>query len=955
MRTDESIAIVGCSCRFPKAADLDSFWELLTAGRDAITEVPEGRWPSGQAPHARAGGFLDDVDLFDADFFGISPNEAAAMDPQQRLILELAWEAMEDAAIVPASLRGSGCGVFIGAAADDYSAMVALGGPAAITRHSLTGLHRGIIANRVSFTLGLHGPSLAVDTGQSSSAVAVHLACRSILGGECALAVAGGVNLNLVAGSALRAERFGALSPDGRCHTFDARANGYVRGEGGGVIVLKPLSDALADGDRVYCVVLGSAVNSDGDKDSLAVPNQLAQEAVLRAACARAAVDPASIQYVELHGTGTRVGDPVEAAALGGALGAGRDAGRPLLVGSVKTNIGHLEGAAGIAGVLKAALCIRRREIPPSLNFVTPNPDIPLDRLNLAVRSTGGPWPRPDEPLLAGVSSFGMGGTNCHLLLGQAPGAAVEAPGEVGPLLAWPISARSRGALRGQAARLSDFLAARSDLGLADVGFSLASTRSSFEHRAVVVARTRADFLRGLADLARGAPSPAVLDGRCDAPSGPGFVFSGQDTGWAAAAWLRLRDVSVFRREVLACAEAVDAHSDLSLADLLRHEPVDRDEVAQPLRLAVMLGLAALWRSVGVRPDAVVGRGIGEVAAARAAGALSIEDAARLAVWRGREAAEPPGVRPRPAEVAVYSAVTGERLAATDLDSGHWSRALGEHTRFERALGAMANDGHPVLIEIGPRTLNANQAPVAVAMEGGGWQEFLRAAARAHVRGTTVAWQVVNAEFGGRRVPLPTYAFQRERHWLACDPAGPPAPVEAPQPAGVPAASGPVRAGSVREVVLDAAAATLGHRQLAAGDATRTFKDLGFDSHAALELRDRVGDVTGLRLPASLVFDHPTPAALADHLRDRLAATEPAPAAASLDAALHTIGAAVAGLTVDDERAAVRARLLELVWRLDEEGAGTENGTDEELLATLEREFGPPPGPPHDRGDPHGE
>ncbi|MGW2547893.1 beta-ketoacyl [acyl carrier protein] synthase domain-containing protein, partial [Kitasatospora sp. NPDC001574] len=403
----EAVAVVGVACRLPGAADPEAFWKLLDTGASAVGAVPPQRFGGAEPP--RAGGWLDHVDRFDPEFFGLSPAEAAAADPQQRLVLELAWEALENAGVLPAALAGGRTGVFVGAIAADYTTLTT--GAGAITRHSLTGLNRGIIANRVSYALDLRGPSLTVDSAQSSSLVAVHLALESLRGGESDVALVAGVNLNLAAESTLTVDRFGALSPDDRCYTFDARANGYARGEGGVLLVLKPLTRAVADGDRVHAVLLGSAVNSDGATDGLTVPSADAQAAVVREAARRAGVAPGLVQYVELHGTGTRVGDPVEAAGLGAALGAGRPAEQPLLVGSAKTNVGHLEGASGIVGLLKTVLAVRHRRIPASLNFVTPNPDIPFERLGLAVRTDSGPWPNAAGRLIAGVSSFGVGGT----------------------------------------------------------------------------------------------------------------------------------------------------------------------------------------------------------------------------------------------------------------------------------------------------------------------------------------------------------------------------------------------------------------------------------------------------------------------------------------------------------------------------------------------------------------
>ncbi|MEU8384485.1 polyketide synthase, partial [Streptosporangium sp. NPDC048865] len=416
------IAVIGTACRLPGAPDPRAFWRLLDEGRGAVREIPGDRGSSAvlaglaqDNPGVRYGGYLDDIGGFDAGFFGVSPREAAAMDPQQRLVLELAWEALEDAGLVPATLSGSATGVFVGSIADEYAA---LSRASAIGRHTLTGTTRGIIANRVSYALGLRGPSIAVDTAQSSSLVAVHLAVESLRRGESRLALAGGVNLIVDPAGTAAVARFGGLSPDGRCHTFDRRANGYVRGEGAGLVLLKPLDAAVEDGDRVHAVLLGSAVNNDGTTGGLTVPSAEAQAEVIRKAWAAAGVSPSDVQYVELHGTGTRVGDPVEARGLGLA----RDGGPVLQVGSVKTNIGHLEGAAGIAGLLKTVLSVGERRLPASLNYSEPNPDIDLDAWRLAVRDRGGAWPREDERLVAGVSSFGMGGTNCHVVVAEAPG-----------------------------------------------------------------------------------------------------------------------------------------------------------------------------------------------------------------------------------------------------------------------------------------------------------------------------------------------------------------------------------------------------------------------------------------------------------------------------------------------------------------------------------------------------
>ncbi|MEJ2858518.1 MULTISPECIES: type I polyketide synthase [unclassified Saccharothrix] len=662
----DAVAVIGMAVRLPMADGPAAFWDLLRDGRDAITDAPEGRWGKGGV---NRGGFLDAVGDFDAGFFGISPREAAAMDPQQRLVLELAWEAVEDARIVPADLRGSRTAVFVGSIRDDYASLLYQHGDAAVTQHTVTGTHRGIIANRVSYAFDLYGPSLTVDAAQSSSLVAVHLAARSLRDGSADLALAGGVNLNLLGEGTVSLERFGALSPDGRSFTFDARANGYVRGEGGAVVVLKKLSRAIADGDQVYAVVLGSAVNNDGATDGLTVPSERAQTEVIRAAFADAGVDPARAQYVELHGTGTPVGDPIEARALGAAVGAHRD--EPLPVGSAKTNVGHLEGAAGIVGFAKAALSIRHRLLPPSLNFETPHPDIPLDELNLRVHTDLSSWPRPDEPLIAGVSAWGMGGTNAHVVLAEGPSldtalldtalpasidpaalaaptapaalAAPAAPGAEPPaaegsrVVPWLLSGRGQAALAGQAKALRDRLG---DERPADVALSLATTRAVFEHRAVVVGATRAELDAGVEALASGGASANVVQGTVGDPGRTVLVFPGQGSQWAGMA-VELMDFSpVFARHLEACAEALAEYTDWSLLDVLRGTEgapgLDRVDVVQPALFAVMVSLARLWQHHGLRVDAVIGHSQGEIAAAHVAGALSLSDAARVVALRSK-------------------------------------------------------------------------------------------------------------------------------------------------------------------------------------------------------------------------------------------------------------------------------------------------------------------------------
>ncbi|MEU5808948.1 type I polyketide synthase [Streptomyces sp. NPDC047718] len=973
--TTEAIAIVGMSCRLPHAENPAQLWQLLRDGRSAIGAPPAGR---PELP-ARPGGYLDDVSGFDAGFFGISPREASSMDPQQRLMLELAWEALEDARIVPSDLADSRTGVFVGVIADDYATLTRQHGAEGITRHTLTGLNRGVIANRISYTLGLHGPSAAVDTGQSSSLVAVHLAVESLRRGESAMAIAGGVNLNLVPESTIGPERLGALSPDGISFTFDARANGYVRGEGGAFVVLKPLHAALADGDPVYCVLHGSAMNNDGTTEGLAVPSPAGQQDVLRQAYERAEVSAEQVQYVELHGTGTKVGDPIEASALGAVLGDGRVDGSELRVGSVKTNVGHLEGAAGIVGLLKAALCIRHRELVPSLNFETPNPDIAFDELKLAVQRGLEAWPRPDEPLYAGVSSFGVGGTNCHVVLSDwrtesAAAEEEEPPGaESGPgVVPWVLSGRSAEAVAGQAERLASFLEGRPELDAAAVGRSLAVSRARFDHRAVVVGETREELLEGVRALAAGVPAAGVVSGRA-VPDGAGktvFVFPGQGSQWQGMA-LELFDSSpVFAGRLLECEAALAPFTDWSLLDVLRGADgapdFDRVDVVQPALWAVMVSLAALWRSVGIEPDAVVGHSQGEIAAAVVAGALTLEDAAKTVALRSRAIAKLAGtggmvsvalpadavreliapwggaidvaahngpestvvsgdpqaladlvaqgeakgyrartipvdyashsahvdsledelrelladITPRTGDITFFSTVTAQPLNGEELDGGYWLRNLRQTVRLEETTRALLDAGHRVFVEVSAHPVltsalsdTADQAGVrgtvvvgSLRRGDGGPARFLTSFAEAHANGVEVEWEQFLP--GSGLVDLPTYAFQREPYWLDGSPIRPAEVRAATARRNRPKRSAP--RGDELELVRAHAAAVLGHGSARDVDGDTPFKDLGFDSLAAVELRNALNAATGLSLPSGILFNYPTPAALAEHLRDQL-------------------------------------------------------------------------------------
>ena len=647
----EPIAVIGIGCRFPGASGPADFWQRLIAGTDAITEVPPDRFPLDDVfdPDpatpgtvvTRWGGFLADVDRFDAAFFGISTREASAMDPQQRLMLEMAWEALEDAGLPAEGLAGTKTGVFVGISTNDYGRRQ-FSDRRLIDAYAGTGNALSIAANRVSYQFDFVGPSVAIDTACSSSLVAVHLACRSLWSGDATLALAGGVNLILAPDITINFTKAGVMAPDGRCKAFDARADGYVRGEGAALVVLKPLSRARADHDRIYAVLLGSAVNNDGRTNGLMAPSRQAQEAVLRDAYACAGVSPGAVQYVEAHGTGTLLGDPIEIMALGSVLAADRAPGDRCAVGSVKTNIGHLEAAAGAAGLVKVALALRHGAIPPSLHFERPNPHIPFADLPLQVQRSLSDWPG-HGPRIAGTSAFGFGGTNAHVVLCEAPPpAAVRAEAARHDAGAVPVSARSPAALTAAVLALRDFLGTRAaeNASLGDIGHAAAVRRSHHRYRVAVAGRSVHEIAGRLTDLLDGWASSTPALAPTDPRRGVVFVFPGQGAQWLGMGRGLLEREAVFRASLEECDGALRRHVDWSLLERIagRDEAVRFDDigVVQPVLFAIQVALAAQWRSWGIEPSLVVGHSMGEIAAACVAGALSLDDAARIVCERSR-------------------------------------------------------------------------------------------------------------------------------------------------------------------------------------------------------------------------------------------------------------------------------------------------------------------------------
>jgi acyl transferase domain-containing protein/SAM-dependent methyltransferase len=648
----EPIAVVGMACRFPGAPDVDAYWALLRAGVDAVREVPPDRWDvdawfdaDPEAPgksYTRHGGFIDGVRGFDAAFFGVSPREAASMDPQQRLLLEVAWEALEDGGEDPSGLAGTDTGVYVGMSNSDYALLTgAADRVERLDAYHGTGAAFSIAAGRLSYVLGLHGPSLTVDTACSSSLLAVHLACQALRRRECGRALAAGVNLIVAPDATVKASRARMLAPDGRCKTFDARADGYVRGEGCGVVVLRRLADALADGNRILGVIRGSAVNHDGRTGGLTVPNGPAQQAVVRQALADAGAAPADVAYVEAHGTGTALGDPIEVQALAAVLGAGRPAGQPLLLGSVKTNIGHLEAAAGVAGLMKVLLALRHGEVPAHLHFVTPSPHIAWRDLPVAVPTATTPWPAHARRL-AGVSSFGFSGTNVHVIVEAPPAPSPEPAPVERPCHLLALSARRAGALAQLADRYVERLGATPAPAIADVAGTATAGRAHLSHRLAAVV-TSAEHARDTLLAWRAGRAPAGLATGV-APAGEpapdvAFLFTGQGAQYAGMGRALYEGEPVFRAAIDRCAAAVDGELERPLRELLygaAGDALERTGDTQPALFAVEWALAELWRAWGVEPAVVLGHSVGEYVAATVAGVLEPEDAVRLVAARGR-------------------------------------------------------------------------------------------------------------------------------------------------------------------------------------------------------------------------------------------------------------------------------------------------------------------------------
>ncbi|WJH70543.1 acyltransferase domain-containing protein [Mycobacterium tuberculosis complex sp. N0052] len=983
---NEPVAVIGVGCRFP--GDIDGperLWDFLTEKKCAITAYPD-RGFTNAGTFAESGGFLKDVAGFDNRFFDIPPDEALRMDPQQRLLLEVSWEALEHAGLIPESLRLSRTGVFVGVSSTDYVRLVSASAQQKSTIWDNTGGSSSIIANRISYFLDIQGPSIVIDTACSSSLVAVHLACRSLSTWDCDIALVGGTNVLISPEPWGGFREAGILSQTGCCHAFDKSADGMVRGEGCGVIVLQRLSDARLEGRRILAILTGSAVNQDGKSNGIMAPNPSAQIGVLENACKSARVDPLEIGYVEAHGTGTSLGDRIEAHALGMVFGRKRPGSGPLMIGSIKPNIGHLEGAAGIAGLIKAVLMVERGSLLPSGGFTEPNPAIPFTELGLRVVDELQEWPVvAGRPRRAGVSSFGFGGTNAHVIVEEAGSVGADTVsgradvgGSGGGVVAWVISGKTASALAAQAGRLGRYVRARPALDVVDVGYSLVSTRSVFDHRAVVVGQTRDELLAGLAGVVAGRPEAGVVCGVGKPAGKTAFVFAGQGSQWLGMGSELYAAYPVFAEALDAVVDELDRHLRYPLRDVIwghDQDLLNTTEFAQPALFAVEVALYRLLMSWGVRPGLVLGHSVGELAAAHVAGALCLPDAAMLVAARGRlMQALPAGgamfaVQAREDEVApmlghdvsiaavngpasvvisgahdavsaiadrlrgqgrrvhrlavshafhsalmepmiaeftavaaelsvglptipVISNVTGQLVADDFASADYWARHIRAVVRFGDSVRSAHCAGASRFIEVGPgggltSLIEASLADAQIVSVPTLRKDrpepvsVMTAAAQGFVSGMGLDWASVFSGYRPKRVELPTYAFQHQKFWLAPAPS-----VSDPTAAGQIGASdggaellassgfaarlagrsADEQLAAAIEVVCEHAAAVLGRDGAAGLDAGQAFADSGFNSLSAVELRNRLTAVTAVTLPATAIFDHPTPTELAQYL-----------------------------------------------------------------------------------------
>ncbi|MFB7588043.1 type I polyketide synthase [Streptomyces sp. NPDC056169] len=985
-RRQEPMAIVGMSCRFAGGiGSPEDLWDAVAAGKDLVSDVPEERgWDIDSlydpepgrkgTTYVRNAAFLDDAAGFDAGFFGISPREALAMDPQQRQLLEASWEVFERAGIDPASVRGTDVGVYVGCGYQDYAPDIRVA-PEGTGGYVVTGNSSAVASGRIAYSLGLEGPAVTVDTACSSSLVALHLALKGLRNGDCSTALVGGVAVLATPGAFIEFSRQQAMAADGRTKGFASAADGLAWGEGVAVLLVERLSDARRKGHQVLAVVRGSAINQDGASNGLTAPHGPSQQRLIRQALADARLVSSDVDVVEGHGTGTRLGDPIEAQALLATYGQGRAPGQPLRLGTVKSNIGHTQAASGLAGVIKMVQAMRHGLLPKTLHVDEPTDQVDWTAGSVDLLTEAMDWPeQPGRPRRAGVSAFGVGGTNAHVVLEEAPATetaarSVESPAGVVP---WLVSAKTPAALDAQISRLAAYADSRTDLDPAAAGRALLDGRTAMEHRAVAIGDSREtlrDALRMPEGLVRGTASDL---GRV------AFVFPGQGTQWAGMG-AELLDISKEFADAMAeCETALSAYVDWSLESVVRQTPgapsLERVDVVQPVTFAVMVSLAKVWQHHGITPQAVIGHSQGEIAAACVAGALSLDDAARVVALRSKSIAahlagkggmlslalseeatqariqnldglsiaavngptatvvsgdptqiqelatscETDGIRariipvdyashsahvetietelaevlaglaPRSPQVPFFSTLEGAWITEPALDGAYWYRNLRHRVGFAPAVETLATDegfthfievsAHPVLTMALPETVTGLGT---LRRDNGGQHRLTTSLAEAWANGLPINW-TSHLPTTATHPDLPTYAFQHRPYWI-----NPSAPGEAPThtapdseaEAETGLAWGPGaaeldeegRRGVVLAMVLRQAAAVLGHDTPDELAADRPLRELGFDSLTAVELRNRINRLSGLRLPATAVFEHPTPAALADRVSGELA------------------------------------------------------------------------------------
>jgi len=877
------IAIIGIGCRFPGSSDdPSSFWQLLVDGKDVVREITPDRWsidkhysPKVGVPgksYSKWAGLLDDIDRFEPEFFGISPREAHYMDPQQRILLEVAWSALEDAGLPAEQISGTKTGVYVGISTNDYAQLESSSDQHLVDAHSATGGAFSIAANRISYCFDLRGPSMVVDTACSSSLVSTHLACNSLWNGECDMALAGGVNIIIGPGPFIAFSSATMLSPDGRCKAFDASANGFVRGEGAGMVLLKPLDKALADGDTIYATIAATGVNQDARTQGITLPSRQAQQALLAQVYGEAGIAPSDVWYVEAHGTGTGVGDPIETNALGNVFSQDREDAFPLNIGSVKTNIGHLEAGAGIAGLIKACLALKHRTLPPSLHFNEPNPKIPFDGLKLKVVNE---LTRVDDhlgkPLVAGVNSFGFGGTNAHVVLQEftqsEPQGARTAHTQASYLM--PLSAYSEEGLEALVKAYLNFVTQEGQTAsLADICSTAACRRSHFDQRLALVVSDKEELVERFQAFIDGERRPGMSTGRREGGDERrlAFVFSGQGPQWWRMARELLDTNAVFRAKIEQVDTLVRELGDWSLLEELgadeAHSRMHDTRYAQPALFALQVGLVEVLKQWGVVPDAVVGHSVGEVAAAHVCGALSLEQAVKVIYHRGRcmasapggrmlalgvpfEEAEPlaashqgrvsvaannspvsvtlsgdgealesvaaqfensstycrflpvkyafhsahmepireelmaalEGIEAVPAQLPVYSAVTGEAIDGTALGAEYWWRNVRQPVRFADAIGRLAEEEHTFFVELSPHPVlgtsisqclgqnhRSNVVVPTLRRDTSDNVQMLGAVGMLYTAGYPVNWRRL-WPLPGSFVQLPGYQWQRASYW----------------------------------------------------------------------------------------------------------------------------------------------------------------------------------------------